>query len=103
IPRIPPLSLLGAIEAQTDAFDARAEVEWFAKQEKVAEFETPTDSFALVNLSLSWRPLQGQENVTLMVAADNVFEVTGRRHASFTKDFIPLVGRNLKASLRFSF
>ncbi|MGQ7830625.1 TonB-dependent receptor [Altererythrobacter sp. Z27] len=103
IPRIPPLSLLGALEAQTDAFDARAEVEWFARQDKVAEFETPTDSFALVNLSLSWRPLQGQENVTLVLAADNVFDVTGRRHASFTKDFVPLVGRNLKASLRFSF
>ncbi len=103
IPRIPPLSLLGALEAQTDAFDARAEVEWFAKQDRVAEFETPTDSFALVNLSLSWRPSQGQENVMLVLAVDNVFDATGRRHASFTKDFVPMVGRNLKASVSFSF
>ena len=103
VPRIPPLSLLGALEAQTDAFDARAEVEWFAKQDKVAAFETETGSFALVNLSVAWRPLSGQDNVTLLVGADNVFDVTGRRHASFTKDFVPMAGRNLKASLRFSF
>ena len=103
IPRIPPLSLLGALEAQADAFDARAEVEWFAKQDRVAEFETATASFALVNLSVAWRPLNGQDNVTLQLAADNVLDATGRRHASFTKDFIPLAGRNFKASLRFSF
>lgn len=103
IPRIPPLSLLGALEAQTDAFDLRGEVQWFAEQDRVAEFETPTDDFALVNLSLSWRPLPDTKSVTVALAADNVFDVTGRRHASFTKDFVPLAGRNFKASVRFSF
>jgi len=103
IPRIPPLSLLGALEAQTDAFDARAELQWFAKQDRVAGFETPTDSFALVNLSLSWRPFAGESPVTVHLSADNLFDVTGRRHASFTKDFVPLSGRNLKASVRVNF
>jgi len=103
IPRIPPLSLLGALEAQADAFDARAELQWFAKQDRVAGFETPTDSFALVNLSLSWRPFAGESPVTVHLSADNLFDVTGRRHASFTKDFVPLSGRNLKASVRVNF
>ena len=103
IPRIPPLSLLGALEAQTDDFDARAEVQWFAEQDRVAAFETPTDSFALVNLSLSWRPFEGESPVIVHLSADNLFDVTGRRHASFTKDFVPLSGRNLKASVRVSF
>ena len=26
-----------------------------------------------------------------------------RRHASFTKDFVPLIGRNFRASVRLSF
>lgn len=102
LPRIPPLSLLGALEAQTESFDARAEVQWFAEQDRVADLETPTSDFALVNLSLSWRPL-AEESVTVLVGVDNVFDVTGRRHASFTKDFVPLAGRNAKASVRFSF
>ncbi|MBU7580778.1 MAG: TonB-dependent receptor [Porphyrobacter sp.] len=103
VPRIPPLSLLGALEAQTRAFDVRGEVQWFAKQDRVATFETPTDSFTLVNALIAWRPLADNQNVTVLLAADNLFDVVGRRHASFTKDFVPLVGRNFRASVRLSF
>ncbi|PLK22897.1 TonB-dependent receptor [Porphyrobacter sp. TH134] len=103
VPRIPPLSLLGALEAQTDAIDLRGEVQWFGEQDRVTAFETATDSFTLVNALIAWRPLAGNQNVTLQVAADNIFDVNGRRHASFTKDFVPLVGRNFRASVRLSF
>lgn len=102
VPRIPPLSLLGGLELQADKWDARAEVEWYDGQDRVAAFETPTDGFAFVNLSLAWKPLRGRDNVTLMLQGDNVFDATGRRHASFTKDFVPLAGRNVKLSLKVS-
>ncbi|MGY6551106.1 MAG: TonB-dependent receptor [Erythrobacter sp.] len=103
VPRIPPLQLLGALEAQTESFDVRGEVQWFGKQDRIAPFETETDSFALVNAMVAWRPFAANRNVTLLVAADNIFDVVGRRHASFTKDFIPLMGRNFRASVRMSF
>lgn len=103
VPRIPPLSLLGALEAQTDAFDVRGEVQWFADQDEVTTFETPTEGFTLVNALVAWRPLADNRNVTVQLAADNIFDVNGRRHASFTKDFVPLVGRNFRASVRLSF
>ena len=103
VPRIPPVELLGALEYQSDAFDVRGEVQWFGEQDDVDAFETPTDNFTLVNFSVAWRPMPDFENVTLVLNADNVFDVVGRRHASFTKDFVPLAGRNFKASVRFSF
>ncbi len=103
VPRIPPLSLLGALEVQTGAFDLRGEVQWFDGQDRVTEFETPTESFTLVNALVAWRPLPGNRNVTLQLAADNLFDVVGRRHASFTKDFVPILGRNFRASVRLSF
>ncbi len=103
VPRIPPLELLGALEFQSAAIDVRGEVQWFAEQDQVSAFETPTDDFTFVNFLISWRPLTNQENVTVQLAADNVFDVIGRRHASFTKDFVPLGGRNLRASVRLSF
>jgi iron complex outermembrane receptor protein len=103
VPRIPPLSLLGALEAQTQAFDVRGEVQWFDGQDRVTAFETPTDSFTLVNALVAWRPLADNQNVTVQIAADNIFDVNGRRHASFTKDFVPLMGRNFRASVRLSF
>ncbi len=102
-PRIPPLSLLGALEAQTGAIDLRGEVQWFDSQDRTAPFETATDSFTLVNALIAWRPLKDNGNVTVQLAADNLFDVTGRRHASFTKDFVPLIGRNVRASIRLSF
>ncbi|WP_128891176.1 TonB-dependent receptor [Erythrobacter sp. HKB08] len=103
IPRIPPLSLLGALEAQTSRIDGRVEVQWFDSQNSVAPFETPTDSFAHVNASIAWKPIVGQDNVTVLLQADNIFDAEGRRHASFTKDFVPLAGRNFKLSVRASF
>lgn len=103
LPRIPPLSLLGAIEAQADHLDARVEVQWFDGQDRLAPLETPTQGFTQVNFSLGWHPFEGNDNLTLMLQADNIFDVEGRRHASFTKDFVPLAGRNFRISARGSF
>ncbi|MEP3759271.1 MAG: TonB-dependent receptor, partial [Marinomonas sp.] len=103
IPRIPPLSLLGAVEYQSDMFDVRGEVQWFDGQNDVAAFETPTSGFSYVNTSVAYRPFGREKGVTLLLAAENIFDVEGRRHASFTKDFVPLAGRNIKASVRLSF
>lgn len=103
LPRIPPLSLLAALDAGYDAFELRGEIQWFDQQNEVAEFETPTEDFAFVNVFLSWRPLENNQNVVLQLAGENLFDTTGRRHTSFTKDFVPLSGRNIRASARFSF
>ncbi|MEL1251569.1 TonB-dependent receptor [Aurantiacibacter gilvus] len=103
VPRIPPLSLSGALEAQTGHFDIRAEVEWNDAQNRVAPLETPTDSFTHVNLSVAWHPFEGASNLTVLAAVDNLFDAEGRRHASFTKEFVPLQGRNFRLSVRSSF
>lgn len=103
VPRIPPLRILGGIEAQSGALDLRAEVEWTADQDRVTSFETATDGFTLVNASLSWRPLGKDSGVTLLASANNIFDVDARRHASFTKDFVPLSGRDFRISARLSF
>ena len=103
IPRIPPLSLLGALEARSSALDLRAEVEWFDGQDDVAAFETPTDGFTHVNASVSWKPIRGDDTVRVVAQASNIFDVDGRRHASFTKDFVPLPGRNFRLSVVASF
>jgi len=101
-PRIPPLRLLGGIEAQSDAIQGRVEVEWSDSQKRVAAFETPTDGFTMVNASLAWRPFDGQDT-RIILAANNIFDVTARRHASFLKDYAPLAGRDLRLTVRAAF
>ena len=103
IPRIPPLRLLGGLKAESDRLDLRAEVEWSASQNKVAAFETTTDSFPMVNASAAWRPFGKDGNITLLASANNIFGVNARRHASFTKDYVPLSGRDIRVSAKFSF
>ena len=103
VPRIPPLSLLGGLEARIGHFDARTEVQWFDRQDRVSAHEVPTDGFTLVNLSLAWHPLEGGDNLTFIAQANNVFDEEGRRHASFTKEFVPLSGRNFRLTARASF
>jgi len=103
LPRIPPISLLGALEAQADHIDLRAEVQWSGSQNRIAAHDTATDGFIMVNASAAWKPLRDNQNLTLLFQADNIFNAEGRRAASFTKDFVPLAGRNLKVSARVSF
>ncbi len=101
VPRIPPLRLLGGVEAQGDRFTARAEVERVFEQDRVAAFETPTDDFTLVNASVSLRPFGRDNRTTVLLSANNLFDVVARRHASFLKDFAPLAGRDFRATIRF--
>lgn len=103
VPRIPPMSLLGALEAQAGQVDGRVEVQYFAEQDEVAQFETTTDSFTLVNASIGFNPIRGNDSLRVILKGENLFDVTGRRHASFTKDFVPFTGRNVKLSARVSF
>ena len=103
VPRIPPLRILGGIEAQSDHVDGRLEVEWSDAQERIAAFETPTDGHTLVNASVAWRPWGKSNPTTLLLSANNIFDVDARRHASFTKDFVPLAGRDIRVSARVSF
>jgi iron complex outermembrane receptor protein len=102
-PRIPPLRLLGGLELQSEPLEIRAEVEWSDAQNRIASFETPTDSFTLVNASMTWRPFGRDKNISLIAAANNIFDVDARRAASFTKDFVPLAGRDFRVTARFSF
>ncbi len=103
VPRIPPLRLLGGLKAHSDNLDLRAEVEWSDDQNKVAAFETATDGFTMVNASAAWRPFGKDGGVTLLASANNIFDVNARRHASFTKDYVPLSGRDIRVSAKFSF
>lgn len=104
VPRIPPLRLLGAVNATADRVTGRLEVEHSFKQDRIAAFETETDAFTLVNASIGVRPWgSGPRRPELLVQASNIFDVDARRHASFLKDFAPLAGRDVRVTLRASF
>ncbi len=102
VPRIPPLSAGGALVAKSDRLEGRVAANWNAAQDRIAEYETRTDAYTTVDASLAWKPVRGRENLTIIASVDNLFDAEGRRAASFTKDFVPIAGRNFKLSARVS-
>ncbi len=102
-PRIPAWRVLAGVEAQSDRVQARAEVEWVDHQKRITSFETPTDGYTMVNASVSFQPFRDNPHTSIVLSANNIFDVTARRHASFLKDFAPLAGRDIRISGRVSF
>lgn len=103
VPRIPPFRVLAGIDASQGAFGGRVEVEHVTRQSRIAAFETETPAFTLVNASLTWHPFGERRETALILSANNIFDVEARRHASFTKDFVPLTGRDIRVAARISF
>ncbi len=103
LPRIPALRLLGGLGLKGTNVDLSGEVEWTGDQRRVAQFETATNGATVVNASATWRPWGKARSISLIAAANNIFDVSVRRAASFTKDFSPLAGRDIRLSARFSF
>lgn len=103
VPRIPPLRVLGGVDLKSDNVDLRGEVEWADNQTRTGFAETQTKGFTVANASATWRPWGKERNVSLIASANNIFDVTVRRAASFTKDYAPLAGRDFRVTARFSF
>ncbi|HWI85967.1 MAG TPA: TonB-dependent receptor [Sphingomonas sp.] len=101
-PRIPPLRVLGGVEARGGRIFGRAEVEWVDRQDRIADFETPTKGFTMVNASIGVHPIASNRAFSLILSGNNLLDVTARRHASFLKDYAPLAGRDIRVTARFA-
>lgn len=102
-PRIPSLRVKGGLRAESPHLDLGVEFEHVTAQNRVAQFETTTPAYTLVNLSLAWRPWGTARPVSLYLSGNNLFDVEARRHASFLKDYAPLPGRDIRAGVRVEF
>ncbi|WP_348656797.1 TonB-dependent receptor [uncultured Sphingobium sp.] len=103
IPRIPPARILTGLELARGNVKARAEVEHLFLQKRVTAFETETRDYTVVNASVTAKPFGLESRTALIVSANNIFAVNVRRHSSFLKDFAPLAGRDIRATIRFGF
>ena len=102
-PQIPPLRLLGGIRANGGPVEGRLEVEHAFRQGRNAPLETETDGYTLINASVDWHPFQDKPDLTLGIAANNIFDVVARRHSSLLKDYAPLAGRDIRLTASFGF
>ena len=102
-PLIPPVRLMGALIGERGQVDGRLEVEHAFDHDRTAPGETDTDGYTLVNASIDWHPLAGRPELTLSLAANNIFDVEARRSTSLLKDYAPLAGRDVRLTARVGF
>ena len=102
LPRIPPLRTIVGLEyGYKGLFGADVEGVFVSKQDKVAEGELPTDSYALLNASLNVNvPVGDAHRVTLFARGTNLTDNEARVHSSFIKDLAPLRGRSVLFGVR---
>lgn len=100
--RIPPWSVTGRAVFEGGWWTGKLEVRQVGDQDRVAEFELPTDGYRTLNASLVFRPFDDR-NLKIFMDARNINDAEMREHASFLKDLAPLPGRSFRIGAGYKF
>ncbi len=95
LPRIPPNRGRLALIYMDDHIDARIEGWWVADQTEVAENETPTPGYEMLNASVAYRIFAGKTVHELILRGRNLTDSAAYNHVSFIKFARPLPGRDI--------
>jgi iron complex outermembrane receptor protein len=98
IPRIPPLRARFGLDWHVLGVRVKPMVTFAASQDRVAENETPTDGYALLDLALSYSLERGSQQHQITLRFDNITDELYRNHSSYIKDLAPEMGRTVRLS-----
>ncbi|MFT3791705.1 MAG: TonB-dependent receptor [Rudaea sp.] len=100
LPRIAPGRLGATLMWEDQGWRASLGAVGYARQDDVAQFETPTAGFTLVNAHLSRQFTAGAAAWELFLDGQNLGNQEARMATSFLKDRAPLPGRSLVFGIR---
>ena len=103
LPRIPPMRFGGQLDYQGANYSAQLSVTHYFKQDDIAEYETETDGYTLVDINANYY-LDGIGNDFVIFAkVNNLTDEEARVHTSFLKNVAPLPARGIEVGIRASF
>lgn len=103
LPRIPAGRLGARGDLRLGGFAIDAEYFRVFEQDRIAEYETRTPGYDMVNATVAYKLSLGQQAAELYVRGSNLTNALAFNHASFIKDASPLRGRNVVFGLRTTF
>jgi len=104
LPRIAPSRVGGELRWELGAWRASVGATRYAKQDDVAELETPTPGYTLVDAHVAWHQDTKAGNAwELFLDGSNLLDEEARVHTSFLKDVAPLPGRGVGFGVRAFF
>ena len=104
LPRIAPSRIGASLRWERDAWRASLGAVRYARQDRVAAFESATPGYTLVDAHLAWhRDIGDASAVEVFVDGSNLTNREARPHTSFLKDVVPLPGRSVAFGVRLFF
>lgn len=103
LPLIPPLNGRVGVRYQTQSFFVGAGWKGAASQDRIGEFETPTDGYHVFDASAGYRWVESGRIHSLTLRAENVTDTEYRDHLSRVKEIMPQAGRGFSLLYRLSF
>ena len=104
LPRIPSARVGLRLDTRWNGWQGMAEWVQFSKQNRVAEFESRTGGYGMLNLSASYQMrTAGGTPWQIYVKARNLTDRLAYAHTSFIKSAAPLMGRNITVGVKMDF
>ncbi len=103
LPRIPPVKLLFGADYKTQDLTVSAQVTHMFEQDQVAEFESKTDAYTLVDVNASYFMQVQDIDTEFYLRGRNLTDEEARVHTSFLKNLAPLPGRSVEVGIRMRF
>ena len=104
LPRIAPARVGASLRWELDGWRASLGAVRYAKQDKVAAYETATPGYTLVDAHFARHiDTRSGREIELFVDGNNLTDREARPHTSFLKDEVPLPGRNVVFGVRAFF
>jgi iron complex outermembrane recepter protein len=103
VPRIAPSRLGAQLRWENEGWRASLGATRYDKQDKVADNETPTAGYTLVDAHAAYHFDSGRFGWELFVDGSNLTDQVARVHTSFLKDTVMLPGRSFNAGVRVFF
>jgi len=103
LPRIAPSRFGAQFRWEAERWRASLGATRYAKQDKVAEGETPTDGYTMVDAHVAYHIDSGATAWEVFLDGNNLTNQDARVHTSFLKDDVMLPGRNATFGVRLFF
>jgi len=103
LPRIPPARLGSQLAYSSNGWDAEISATRYLQQDQIAEQETVTDAYTMIDAELAYTFAVYPGDITVYVKGSNLTDEEARVHSSFLKDRAPLPGRGFSLGIRGSF
>ena len=103
LPRIAPHRYGLRVDARWQAWSGQVEWIQVGRQSKVADFETETAGYGMLNVGVGYNGTFQSTGYQVYLRANNLTDRLAYRHTSFIKNAAPLMGRNIVLGMRVMF